>query len=101
MARGARVRPCHLGVCRGQGSPRRDRARGEVRGSMSDERGQVTEATKEAEAEEARAEHVADRPATPEEEQLVADRKVGDSVRDHYEEMAERGANDPGEGRIP
>jgi hypothetical protein len=68
---------------------------------MSNERSQVTEATKEAEAEEARAEHVADRPPTREEEGQVGDRKVSDDVRTHYEEMAERGANDPGEGRIP
>jgi hypothetical protein len=62
---------------------------------------QVTDATREAEAEEARSAHVADRPATPEEEQAVKDRKVDDDVREHYQEMTELGADDVGEGRIP
>jgi len=68
---------------------------------MSDERSEVTDATREAEAEEARAPHVADRPATAEEEELAGDGAVDEEVRSHYREMTELGANDPGEGRIP
>jgi hypothetical protein len=68
---------------------------------MSDERSDVTDATRQAEAEEARAPHVADRPGTPEEEALAGDEGVDDDVRTHYREMTELGANDPGEGRIP
>jgi hypothetical protein len=67
---------------------------------MSNEGNEVTDATREAEAEEARAPHVADRPATAEEEELAGDRGVDDDVRTHYREMTELGANDPGEGRI-
>lgn len=68
---------------------------------MSNERNEVTDATRQAEAEEAEAPHVADRPASAEEEKLVGDSAVDDDVRTHYREMTELGANDPGEGRIP
>jgi hypothetical protein len=68
---------------------------------MSDERSQVTEATREAEAEEAQARHVADRPASPEEEALAGDGKVDDEVRTHYRQMTEIGAHEKGEGQVP
>jgi hypothetical protein len=68
---------------------------------MSDERSEVTDATRQAEAEEARARHVADRPPSPEEEESVAERAVEDEVRTHYREMTEIGANEVGEGRVP
>jgi len=68
---------------------------------MSNERSQVSDATREAEAEEAKAPHVADRPATPEEEKSVDGTSVDDEVRSHYEEMTELGANDPGEVASP
>ena len=67
---------------------------------MGDERSQVTDATRQAEEEEAHAPHVADQIDGPDDE-TVEDREVSDSVRSHYREMTERGANDPGEGRIP
>ena len=68
---------------------------------MSDERSQVSEATKEAEANESQAPHVADRPASAEEQEEVGDRQVDDQVRERYREMTELGAEDVGEGRIP
>jgi hypothetical protein len=68
---------------------------------MSNDHSEVTDATRQAEAEEARAPHVADRPATAEEEELAGDEGVDDDVRTHYREMTELGADDPGEGRIP
>jgi hypothetical protein len=68
---------------------------------MSNEHSQVTNATRQAEAEEARAPHVADSPASAEEEELAGDGIVDDEVRAHYREMTELGANEPGEGRIP
>ncbi len=68
---------------------------------MSTERSQVTDATRQAEAEEADAAHIADRPADGEEETAVEDRKVDDGVRSHYREMTEIGAEERGEGRIP
>ena len=72
-----------------------------MRSVMDEDRSEVTEATREAEAEEARAAHVPDRAPTPEEEEAAEDLKVDPDVRAHYEEMTEIGANDVGEGRIP
>jgi hypothetical protein len=68
---------------------------------MGQERSQVTDATRQAEAEEARVGHVADRQASPEQDDTVEDRAVDDEVRDHYREMTEIGANEVGEGRVP
>jgi hypothetical protein len=68
---------------------------------MSQERSEVTDATRQAEAEEARVRHGADRPASPEEEEPVEDRAVDDEVREHYREMTEIGAQEVGEGRVP
>jgi hypothetical protein len=63
--------------------------------------------TRAEEEREARAPHVADRPPTPEEEEL-ADESANDpeavavqaDVAEHEREMAKRGANQQGEGRI-
>jgi hypothetical protein len=68
---------------------------------MSTERSRVTDATKQAEAEEALAPHVADRPAGPEVETAAEDREVDDGVGTHYREMTDIGAREAGEGRIP
>ena len=68
---------------------------------MSSERGQVSDATKEAEAEEAGAPHVAGAPAGAEDEELTEDREVDPEVREHYREMTEIGAAEEGEGRVP
>jgi hypothetical protein len=67
---------------------------------MSSDRDEVTDATRQAEAEEARAPHDAGDtgPGTEEEDN---ERSADAGVREHYREMTELGANDPGEGRIP
>ena len=67
---------------------------------MRRERSEVTEATREAEEEEARAAHEAG-PTDPRAEEAADGHQVDDAVRDHYREMTELGAADPGEGRIP
>jgi hypothetical protein len=72
-----------------------------MRSIMDEDRSQVTESTREAEAEEARAPHVADRAPTPAEEEAAKDLEVDPDVRAHYQEMTELGANEVGEGRIP
>jgi hypothetical protein len=56
--------------------------------------------TRAAEREEMDAGHRADREPTPEEEQAAADLEVDPEVSEHEKEMAERGANQKGEGRI-
>ena len=65
-----------------------------------DEQHDVSEATRQAEAHEAQQAHRADRPATSDEEKAVDDESVDEEVREHYEEMAERGVEQKGEGRI-
>ena len=62
--------------------------------------GEVSESTRAAEADEARSSHDADRPPTPEEESLAEEETVEEGVGEHFRDMAERGANEPGEGRI-
>jgi septal ring-binding cell division protein DamX len=59
-----------------------------------------SEATLQAEEDEARAEHKADRPPTAEEEQ-AAPSSVSDNTEKSFEEMAKLGAEDKGEGRLP
>ena len=66
---------------------------------MGDDRSEVTEATREAEAEEARAPHAAE-PEDIEAENSADGHSVDKSVRKHYRQMTELGADDPGEGRI-
>jgi hypothetical protein len=66
---------------------------------MSNDRDEVTEATRQVEAEDARARHGAG-DASPNLEERE-DRRVDPEVREHYRQMTELGANDPGEGRIP
>jgi hypothetical protein len=68
---------------------------------MSDERTDVTDATREAEREEAVAPHDSDRPPTAQEEADAEAHKVDPDVREHYEEMIERGAEVQGEGHVP
>jgi hypothetical protein len=62
----------------------------------------LDEATRTQDQRDARAPHRADRMPTPDEEE-AADESATDvdpSVGAHYQEMAERGANSRGEGRI-
>ena len=68
---------------------------------MSDERTDVTDATRRAEREEAAAPHNPDRPPTEEEEADADSLTLDPDVREHYEEMIERGAVVKGEGQIP
>jgi hypothetical protein len=68
---------------------------------MTDEHTDVSDATRQAEREEAAATHSPDRPPTPEEEADAAEHSVVDpEVREHYEEMIERGAEVKGEGEV-
>jgi hypothetical protein len=66
---------------------------------MGDERGEVTEGTREAEEHDENAAHGAEG-SDGEGTELVEDRKVDDEVRSHYREMTDLGAHDKGEGRI-
>jgi hypothetical protein len=70
---------------------------------MADEpQERITQATKESGRRDAQAEHGA--PETPTAEELAAaDERGGPSpeTAEHYEEMAQKGANAKGEGRLP
>jgi hypothetical protein len=68
---------------------------------MNDEDSHVSDATREAEAEEADAPHLPDRAPTAEEEEAVEGRHVDPDVRAHFRHMTELGAEEVGEGRIP
>ncbi len=68
---------------------------------QDDRHDEVSESTRRAEAKEAHHAHEADRPATSDEEQMLDEDSVDDGVREHYQEMAERGVEAKGEGRIP
>jgi hypothetical protein len=57
--------------------------------------------TRETEKDDARTPAGADRAPTPEEEHSAERADVDPEVARHYEEMAERGANQEGEGRLP
>jgi hypothetical protein len=57
--------------------------------------------TKKTEREDAQVRAGSDRPPTPEEEAVADDLPgIDEDVADNYKEMAERGANQKGEGRI-
>jgi hypothetical protein len=61
---------------------------------------QVSEETREAEQEEAHTAAGADRPPTPEEEELANRGSADPEVAEHEQEMNELGANVKGEGEI-
>jgi hypothetical protein len=66
-----------------------------------DDAGEVTESTRRAESDDALAQHRADRAPTEEEETVAAgEGPLDEGVREHYEDMAKRGAAQRGEGRI-
>ncbi len=69
---------------------------------MRDKPTHLSDATRQAEGKDAHAAHVAD-PAAPHEDDPieVEEGEVDPDVRDHYQEMAELGADNVGEGRIP
>ncbi|HUI04465.1 MAG TPA: hypothetical protein VLZ77_13040 [Acidimicrobiales bacterium] len=68
---------------------------------MARDHTEVTDATRQAEEEESAAAHEPDRAPTPGEEAAAEELSVDPDVREHYEEMAERGAEAEGEGRVP
>ncbi|MDZ7734681.1 MAG: hypothetical protein U5R31_17805 [Acidimicrobiia bacterium] len=57
--------------------------------------------TREAGREDARAAHEPDREPTPDEEARAEEQDVSEETREAYEEMAEKGAETEGEGRLP
>jgi hypothetical protein len=57
--------------------------------------------TRDAEREEAAAEHAPDRAPTREEEEAAERNSLDPETEAHAKEMAERGANQKGEGRVP
>ena len=59
------------------------------------------EQTREAERADTQAHAAPDRMPTPEEEEVADSLEVDPDAAKHYEEMAERGAHQKGEGRIP
>jgi hypothetical protein len=67
----------------------------------NDERSWVSDATRAAETDEASARHAADRPPTQQEEGAIEGETVDPDVAEHFKDMAERGADERGEGRIP
>jgi hypothetical protein len=65
-----------------------------------DDRTNPSPETRAAERDDAAAEHDADREPTADEERAAGDHPADPEVAEHYEEMAERGAHQRGEGRI-
>jgi len=68
---------------------------------MTDERQRPSDATKAAERAEAERTAGADRMPTEDEERIAEGSSIDDDVREHEKDMAERGAAQKGEGRIP
>lgn len=65
------------------------------------EREQPSGATRAAERAEAERDAGSDRMPTEDEERAAEAASIDDDVREHEKEMAERGARQEGEGRIP
>ena len=68
---------------------------------MTVERERPSDATRAAERAEAERQAGSDRMPTEDEERAAHDSDIDDDVREHEKEMAERGARQKGEGRIP
>jgi hypothetical protein len=69
---------------------------------MADKQERISNATKDAEQRDAKAEAGAPQvPTAAEEEAEIRHPMADPSVAEHYEEMLERGANQKGEGRLP
>jgi hypothetical protein len=68
---------------------------------MPDQPTRPTAETRAAERDEAQTTAHADREPTAEEERRAEERKLDPEVAEHEQEMAERGAKQKGEGRIP
>ena len=88
--------------CKHCGAPVLLRREGGYKGDVS-EHTRPSRETRAADQAAARAEHGAREAPTPEEE-VAAERsrdRVDDEVRADYQDMVERGAHQPGEGRLP
>jgi hypothetical protein len=68
---------------------------------MTDQPTRPSDDTRAAEREDAQRKAGADREATPEEGERAEARELQPEVAEHEREMAERGANQKGEGRLP
>ena len=61
----------------------------------------ISDETKAADRADAQAEHEPDRMPTPDEERKAEEHELDPKAAESYKEMAERGANQKGEGQIP
>ena len=68
---------------------------------MSEQPTRPSSETRETEREEAETTAGADRMPTPEEEKKADSQSLPEGVSEHEREMAERGRNQEGEGRLP
>jgi len=68
---------------------------------MTVERERPNDATKAAERDDAKRSAGSDRLPTEDEEREAERQSIDDDVREHERDMAERGARQEGEGRIP
>ena len=68
---------------------------------MADDKTRPTRETREAERREARTPPGAGPEPTASDEEVADEHEPDEGVREHYEEMTERGANQQGEGRVP
>jgi hypothetical protein len=70
--------------------------------AMADERTEkISDETRATDRRDAQAAHEADRSPTADEERKAEENRLDPQTAGHYEEMAERGANAKGEGRVP
>ena len=60
-----------------------------------------TDATRSSEQQAAHAEHAPDRAPSGDEERAAEENRLSPETSEHYKEMAERGASQKGEGRLP
>ena len=67
---------------------------------MDERTEKLSDKTHEADQRDAQVKAHADRPATEEEARLADQNELDDKTREHEKEMAERGVNQKGEGRI-
>ena len=61
----------------------------------------ISDETKAADRADAQAAHEPDRMPTPDEERKAEEHDLDPEAAENYKEMAERGANQKGEGRVP
>jgi hypothetical protein len=68
---------------------------------MTEQPTRPSDETRAAERDEAEQRAAADRAPTPDEEARADARPLGEGVSEHEREMADRGAKQKGEGRLP